>query len=99
VDWPYNFASMQDDIYVRLGRQLYHELEALDKTDSTSLQNLWEVATALIPLFDKHLPAGFMRELQLWAGVKLDGTEAQGDSYGRSIPKDFPEVFASSSGA
>jgi len=66
---------------------------AIDRTENPeALRVLAALTHQLQPVLDEALIAGIGRELNLWAGLKLD-TPAMGAQYGEGIKGDYPEVF------
>jgi len=78
--------------YTELGCFLFKKIKAIDNNDLTSLKEYIEIVATLTPLLDKHLPFGYMRELNMWIGLKRDAPEDFKD-YDKGIKEVYPEVF------
>lgn len=77
--------------YTKTGVFLWEQINAIDNEDRDSIEQWNDVVIALTPLFDQHLPKGFMFELDMWLGLKRDAPEAFAD-FGEGFDS-YPEVF------
>lgn len=80
------------DPYVEVGNYLWRQVDSLSIDDKDAIHDYDAIIYELEPLFDEHLPRGYMLELRLWCGLKDDTPEMAKD-YGEGIKKDFPELF------
>lgn len=75
--------------YLKLGRYLWERINTTSNSDTESLKALGSITYDLIDTFEDD---GFMRELDLWIGVKRDAPKDFKD-YGEGITRDYPEFF------
>lgn len=75
--------------YARLARYLWERINATPVSDEESLKALSYITYDLVETFEDD---GFMRELNLWVGVKEDAPDAFKDC-GDGLKQDYPEFF------
>lgn len=77
--------------YIRLGKYLWERINTTDNRDVEALKALGTITFDLMEAFGGKY-VGFMHELNMWVGLKLDSPDEFSD-YGEGIRTDYPEFF------
>lgn len=91
-------ADSTNPIYHRLARFVYAEADKASVDNVESVFVVMRISRALAPLYNEiaeevdGVDLGFMHEIDIWMGLKLDAPDMAKD-YGKIIKQSYPEIF------